>query len=118
VVKYLNDNGFNVVAYETCAPDELDFRIPIKRLEELFHPDYYVMFIFSPGTANFIKQFYEITGKKNLAAIAVFQEMSRDLWPLANGLWYIDNSSPGLQNFYNKLHEITGTDATTCTWNN
>ena len=111
--KELQKHGFEVVALEKYTPDTKDFRVSILKMEQK-KPDYYIMTVISPGTALFLKQFSEITGKKkNILGIDVFYEMQREYWSLANGLVFA-KSARGTPEFIDTFKEKTGLDVAHC----
>ncbi|MFI3242238.1 MAG: ABC transporter substrate-binding protein [Alphaproteobacteria bacterium] len=115
VSETIEKEGIKVLKIEKFLPDNKDYRMAISKLEKL-NPDYYVMFLMMPGTTIFVEQFKQVTGKNNLAAIDVFQEMPEEFWPVANGLWYV-KSTNGTAEFLNDFKQKTNITPQSCTGN-
>lgn len=112
----LPQNGIEILATELYAPQETDFRLSIKKLEQL-NPDAYINFVLMPGTINFINQFDQITqGKREMIGLHVFNEMPKKYWPLVNGRYSIRDSN-GTAEFSKMFQEKTGIENQPCTGN-
>lgn len=112
----LTQNGINVLAVERYNISETDFRVSIRKLEQL-NPDAYIDFVMMPGTVNFIKQFNEITqGKRLLIGLHVFNEMPSKYWPMVEGLYSVRDTN-GTAEFSRAFQERTGEDNQPCNGN-
>ncbi len=112
----LTENGINVLAVERYNISETDFRVSIRKLEQL-NPEAYIDFVMMPGTVNFIKQFDEITqGKRLLIGLHVFNEMPAKYWPMVEGLYSVRDTN-GTQEFSRAFEEKTGLENQPCNGN-
>ena len=85
--KNLPQDNIQVVANERYPLAETDFRLSIQKIEELHHPDYYLVFGFASMNGVFPKQYHEITGKKNIASLGTFCGIDPKYFPKLDGVW-------------------------------
>ena len=86
--QHLPKDGIKVVADERYAVGETDYRLSVKKMEEL-HPDYYVLFGVQPMNSVFVKQYYEITGKNNIASLGSLANIDTKSLPHIDGMWTV-----------------------------
>ena len=114
--KKLNENGIAVLATERYNISETDFRISIRKFEDL-NPDAYITFVMMPGTVNFINQFQQITqGHRKMIGLHVFNEMPEKYWSLVNGRYSVRDTN-GTAEFSKMFQEKTGTENQPCSGN-
>ena len=86
--KHLPKDGIKVVADERYKIGETDYRLSIKKMEEK-KPDYYVIFGVQPMNSIFVKQYHEITGKKNIASLGALANIDVNALPHIDGIWSV-----------------------------
>ena len=86
--KHLPKDGIKVVADERYAVGETDYRLSIKKMEEK-KPDYYIVFGVEPMNTIFVRQYYEITGKNNIASLGALSGIDASKLPLVDGIWSV-----------------------------
>ncbi|MBO7656561.1 MAG: ABC transporter substrate-binding protein [Alphaproteobacteria bacterium] len=104
--KHLPSDGIKIVADERYAVGETDYRLSIKKLEEK-NPDYYIVFGVEPMNTIFAKQFYEITGKNNIASLGALSGINPDNLPNVDGMWSVYvlcNNEKFEKEFFEKYH--------------
>ena len=86
--EHLPEEGIEVVFNERYNLGETDFRLSIQKMEQKA-PDYYVLFGVEPMNNIFIRQYYELTGKKNITSLGNFPSISLKVFPPINGIWSV-----------------------------
>ncbi len=84
--EHLPKEEIEVVFNERYNLGETDFRLSIQKMEQKA-PDYYVLFGVEPMNSIFVRQYYELTGKKNVTSLGNFPSISLKVFPPINGIW-------------------------------
>ena len=84
--EHLPKDGIQIIANERYPLAETDFRLSIQKMEEL-QSDYYLVFGFGAMNGIFPKQYYEITGKKNITSLGTFCGIDPKYFPALDGVW-------------------------------
>ena len=104
--EHLPQDGIEVVFNERYNLDETDFRLSIQKMEQK-SPDYYVLFGVEPMNSIFVRQYYELTGKKNVTSMGTFPNISTKVFPAINGIWsvYVVGNSEVFEKEYFEKHQ-------------
>ena len=86
--EHLPLDGIEVIIDERYNVGETDFRLSIQKMEQK-KPDYYVLFGVEPMNNIFIRQYYELTGKKNVTSLGNFPSISLKVFPPINDIWSV-----------------------------
>ena len=86
--EHLPKDGIEVVFDERYNVGETDYRLSIQKMEQKA-PDYYILFGVEPMNSVFVKQYYELTGKNNLASLGTFASISLKVFPHVEGVWSV-----------------------------
>ena len=108
------DTDIKVVAREEYVPGSRDFRVLIQKLENKHDVDVYYTVGVPPEQTIFVKQYKEVTGKKNVISIDSFREEENK--ELFNDMWYVE-SSFGDEEFIEKFEKETGESIGPCSAN-
>ena len=84
--EHLPKDGIEVIFDERYNIGETDFRLSIQKMEQK-SPDYYILFGVEPMNNIFIRQYYELTGKKNITSLGNFPSISLKVFPPINDIW-------------------------------
>ncbi len=104
--EHLPKEGIEVVFNERYNLGETDFRLSIQKMEQKA-PDYYVLFGVEPMNSIFVRQYYELTGKKNVTSMGTFPNISTKVFPAINGIWsvYVVGNSDDFEKAYFEKHQ-------------
>ena len=86
--EHLPQDGIEVVANERYLIGETDYRLSIQKIEQK-NPDSYLIFGVEPMNSQFAKQYYELTGKKNLASLGSFPNINPHYFSKLDGIWSV-----------------------------
>ena len=102
----LPKDGIEVLYNERFNYGETDFRLTIQKMEQE-KPDYYVLFGVEPFNSIFLRQYYELTGKKNITSLGTFPGMNPKAFPPINDIWSIylnSNNDEFEKKYFEKYH--------------
>lgn len=104
-VKHLAQDGIKVLTDERYGLEERDYRISIQKSEAL-NPDYYLLMGVEPANSIWVKQYTELTGKKNFGSLGTFPQLQPGFWEYIENRWtvYLNGGTEEFVKEYNNRY--------------
>jgi ABC-type branched-subunit amino acid transport system substrate-binding protein len=116
LAKNLESAGIKVLSHDTVIDGQREFINEVARSRRL-NPDTHII-IGDPGIIYmFTRRLFEATGKKNVTTIDGFTDVSADIRPFFDDLWYIDGNNMGTKEWQAHMLATTGKQSQSCAGN-